>query len=74
MLPFPLLGLTRHPSYGTRPSSEHGILDSHCSSHLTHGTFKVRAVVTDAVPSPVTAAVTGKSFFPALEILSPVVF
>lgn len=35
---------------------------------------KFVAVVTDAVPSAVTVAVTGRSFFPALEILSPVVF
>jgi len=35
---------------------------------------KFAATVTDAVPSAVTPAVTGRSFFPALEILSPVVF
>ena len=35
---------------------------------------KLAAVVTDAVPKAVTPAVTGNSFCPAEEILSPVVF
>ena len=35
---------------------------------------KLAAVVTDAVPSAVTPAVTGRSFCPAEEMLSPTVF
>ena len=35
---------------------------------------KLAAVVTDAVPRAVTPAVTGNSFCPAEEMLSPVVF
>ena len=35
---------------------------------------KFAAVVTDAVPSAVTPAVTGRSFCPAEEMLSPTVF
>lgn len=35
---------------------------------------KLAAVVTDAVPSALTPAVTGKNFCPAEEMLSPVFF
>ena len=35
---------------------------------------KLAAVVTDAVPNAVTPAVTGRSFCPAEEMLSPTVF
>ena len=53
----------------------HGIFrDTHCSLYLGHRTFKTCCRFKRSSPIPVTATVTGRSFWPALEIFSPVVF